>query len=69
MFEVNISSKDLDIFNKLRFKVAADINDDKVNTAGQVPPYKLLREKFAKALRSTCNHHIRALLGGKPLLD
>ena len=44
MFEVNISRKDLDILNKLCFKVAADIYDDKVNAAGQVSPYKLLRK-------------------------
>ena len=44
MFEVNISRKDLDILNKLCFEVAADIHDDKVNAAGQVSPYKLLRK-------------------------
>ena len=69
MFEVNISRKDLDILNKLCFKVAADIHDDKVNAAGQVSPYKLLRKKFAKALRSACYHHVRALFWGEPLLD
>ena len=43
MFEVNVSREDLDILDKLRLEVAADIYDDKVNTSGQVSPYELLR--------------------------
>ena len=43
MFEVNVSRQDLDILDKLRLEVAADIYDDKVDTTGQVSPYELLR--------------------------
>ena len=43
MFEVNISSKDLHILNKLCLEIAADIYDNKVYTTGQMSPYELLR--------------------------
>ena len=43
MFEVNVSREHLDILDKLCLEVAADIDDDKVYTTGQVSPYELLR--------------------------
>ena len=43
MFEVNISSKDLHILNKLCLEITTDIYDDKIYTTGQMSPYELLR--------------------------
>ena len=69
VLEVTVAGQRLDVLHELSFEVATNVNDYKVHASKLTSANELLCKKFAKTLRATCDHDIRAAFWGKVLLD